>query len=238
MKMFFPQCLQVLILLTVLRPRCINASGKLILFSNCLILVIVLLSVRTQHSLVTFQIKLSLFVTVKRGFIRCENGSKIRIMSANYGRTDDQVCPGVAISTRTCLSKSSEIKVKWNCNGYASCHLRASSQIFGDPCANFSKFLEVKYHCVSNFHLKGIIFLPFKLLQIYLKNKIHHFTLYTYASSIFTIEYSYQITYVRYDLSKTLKIYCVCTIATSILVIYWPCWLSERTNIWSSFTSF
>lgn len=65
MKMFFPQCLQVLILLTVLRPRCINASGKLILFSNCLILVIVLLSVRTQHSLVTFQIKLSLFVTVK-----------------------------------------------------------------------------------------------------------------------------------------------------------------------------
>lgn len=71
-------------------------------------------------------------------------------------RTDDQVCPGVAISTRACLSKSSDIKVKWNCNGYASCHLRASSQIFGDPCANFSKYLEVKYNCVSNFHLKGI----------------------------------------------------------------------------------
>lgn len=126
------------------------------MFSKCLILVIVLLSARTQHSLVIILDQTFALCDGQRGFIRCENGSKIRILFANYGRTDDQVCPGVAISTRACLSKSSEIKVKWNCNGYASCHLRASSQIFGDPCANFSKYLEVKYNCVSNFHLKGI----------------------------------------------------------------------------------
>lgn len=168
--MFFSQCLQVLILLTALRPRCINASGKLILFSKCLILVIVLLSARTQHSLVKFLDQTFALCDGQRGFMRCENGSKIRILSANYGRTDDQVCPGGSISKRTCLSKSSKIKVKWNCNGYASCHLRASSQIFGDPCANFSKFLEVKYHCVSNFHLKGIIFLIKIIIDILKKN--------------------------------------------------------------------
>lgn len=172
MKMFFPQCLQVLILLTALRPRCIIASGKLILFSNCLVLhvVIVFLSARTQHYLVTFLDQTFALCDGQRGFIRCENGSKIRILSANYGRTDGQVCPGGSISTRTCLSKSSEIKVKWNCNGYASCHLRASSQIFGDPCANFSKYLEVKYHCVSNFHLKGIIFFIKIIINILKKN--------------------------------------------------------------------
>lgn len=85
----------------------------------------------------------------QRGFIRCENGTKIRIVSANYGRTDDQVCPGGNTSTRTCLSKSSEIKVRWNCNGYSSCHLRASNQLFGNPCTNFSKYLEVKYSCIK-----------------------------------------------------------------------------------------
>uniref|UniRef100_A0A8W8NP32 C1q domain-containing protein n=1 Tax=Magallana gigas TaxID=29159 RepID=A0A8W8NP32_MAGGI len=54
------------------------------------------------------------------------------------------------MDTLTCRSKSSEIKVKWNCNGYASCHLHASNGHFGNPCANISKYLEVRYHCVKN----------------------------------------------------------------------------------------
>nr|XP_034312012.1 uncharacterized protein LOC117684350 [Crassostrea gigas] len=86
----------------------------------------------------------------QRGFIRCKNGSKIKIVSANYGRTNDKVCPNDKMDTLTCRSKSSEIKVKWNCNGYASCHLHASNGHFGNPCANISKYLEVRYHCVKN----------------------------------------------------------------------------------------
>ncbi|XP_052688454.1 uncharacterized protein LOC128167006 [Crassostrea angulata] len=86
----------------------------------------------------------------QRGFIRCDNGSKIKIVSANYGRTDDQVCPGGKTNTITCRSKSSEIKVKWNCNGYATCHLQATNGYFGDPCANIVKYLEVRYRCVKN----------------------------------------------------------------------------------------
>lgn len=49
----------------------------------------------------------------QKGLIRCKNGLKIKIMSANYGRTYDQVCPGGKTDTLTCRSKSPEIKVKW-----------------------------------------------------------------------------------------------------------------------------
>lgn len=118
--MFFHHCLRIFILITASSLPWINASDQT--FALC---------------------------DGQRGFIRCENGTKIRIVSANYGRTDDQVCPGGDTSTRTCLSKSSEIKVRWNCNGYSSCHLRASNQLFGNPCTNFSKYLEVKYSCIK-----------------------------------------------------------------------------------------
>lgn len=40
----------------------------------------------------------------QRGMIRCKNGLKIKIVSANYGRTDDQVCPGGKTDTLTCQS--------------------------------------------------------------------------------------------------------------------------------------
>lgn len=83
----------------------------------------------------------------QRGFIRRENGTKIKIVSANFGLTDDQVCPGGNTSTRTCRSKSSETRVRWNCNEYSSCDLQALNQLFGNPCANFLKYLEVKYYC-------------------------------------------------------------------------------------------
>nr|XP_034312010.1 uncharacterized protein LOC117684349 [Crassostrea gigas] len=86
----------------------------------------------------------------QKGFIRCKNGLKIKIVSANYGRTYDQVCPGGKTDTLTCRSKSSEIKVKWVCNGYAICHLHATDVQFGDPCPNIAKYLEITYRCVKS----------------------------------------------------------------------------------------
>lgn len=86
----------------------------------------------------------------QKGFIRCENGLKIKIVSANYGRTDDQVCPGGKTDRLTCRSKSSEIKVKWMCNGYAICHLHANDGHFGDPCPYIAKYLEFSYRCVKS----------------------------------------------------------------------------------------
>ena len=92
----------------------------------------------------------------QKGFIRCEKGNKIRVKSAIYGRTDNKVCPGGNTNTRTCRSLTSEMKVKWSCNGYRTCHLHASSQIFGNPCMNVSKYLQVTYGCVKNPDGKGM----------------------------------------------------------------------------------
>ena len=85
----------------------------------------------------------------QKGFIRCEKGTKIKVISALYGRTDDKVCPYGNTNSRTCRSLTSQMKVKWSCNGYRTCHLYASDQIFGNPCSNVSKYLEVKYRCVK-----------------------------------------------------------------------------------------
>ena len=91
----------------------------------------------------------------QKGFIRCEKGSKITVISAVYGRTDNKVCPHGNINTRTCRSLTSEMKVKRSCNGYRTCHLHASNEIFGNPCNNFSKYLEVTYSCVKDSNGKG-----------------------------------------------------------------------------------
>ena len=94
----------------------------------------------------------------QRGSIHCGEGTKIRILSANYGRTDGDICPGGNTAARTCRSKRTLTRVKWNCNGYRICHLHASNHLFGNPCINVSKYLEVKYRCVkkSDGDLKGL----------------------------------------------------------------------------------
>ena len=93
----------------------------------------------------------------QKGFIHCGEGTKIKILSANYGRTDGDICPGGNTAARTCRSKTALNRVKWNCNGYRICHLHASNHLFGNPCVNVSKYLEVKYRCVkkSDGDLKG-----------------------------------------------------------------------------------
>ena len=85
----------------------------------------------------------------QKDFIRCEKGTKIKIISAVYGRTNDKVCPYGNTNSRTCRFLPSEIKVKWSCNGYRTCHLHASKQIVGNPCSNISKYLQVKYRCMK-----------------------------------------------------------------------------------------
>ena len=93
----------------------------------------------------------------QRGSILCGEGTKIKILSVIYGRTDGDICPGGNTAARTCRSKTALNRVKWNCNGYRICHLHASDKIFGNPCVKVSKYLKVKYRCVkkSDGNLKG-----------------------------------------------------------------------------------
>lgn len=126
------------------------------------------------------------------------------------------MCPGGGTSTRTCRSKSSEIKVRWICNGYSSCHLRASSQIFGNPCANFSKYLEIKYYCVSSFikTMKGI--LSYSIIYVMSKSKLKNhsllgkdLTMQNIYDSIILIKMSALLIFLRYFFYLKKKVFSV-----------------------------
>ncbi|XP_068683439.1 L-rhamnose-binding lectin CSL1-like [Montipora foliosa] len=93
-------------------------------------------------------------VTVCEGHskqIRCENGRKFRILSANYGRLDgSSTCPHPSIHDLNCRASSSLGKVREICQGQTACTLHSNSGFFGvgDPCRGTYKYLFVLYSCI------------------------------------------------------------------------------------------
>lgn len=86
--------------------------------------------------------------------IKCDSGV-INVLRANYGRqsilkcrdhTDNRRAP---IFTTDCTSRGSFEIVNFLCTNHQECSIPANSDIFGDPCAGTSKYLEVKYQCVK-----------------------------------------------------------------------------------------
>ncbi|XP_056019808.1 cadherin-23-like [Ostrea edulis] len=84
----------------------------------------------------------------QEGYIQCDAGKVIRILSAVYGRTSDVICPSHNVGSLTCQSHSSSDHAKWSCNGYGRCRMYADSSVFGEPCTGINKYLEVAFHCV------------------------------------------------------------------------------------------
>ena len=78
----------------------------------------------------------------------------IKIIRANYGRTDSETCPmegNADASTNTaCLSTSAFNYVKDSCHGTQSCEMTASNSNFGDTCLGTYKYLNVTYECVPD----------------------------------------------------------------------------------------
>ena len=78
----------------------------------------------------------------------------IKIIHANYGRTDSETCPmegNADASTNTaCLSTSAFNYVKDSCHGTQSCEMTASNSNFGDTCLRTYKYLNVTYECVPD----------------------------------------------------------------------------------------
>lgn len=86
----------------------------------------------------------------KNGKITCENGKKISILDANYGRLDRDTCLHSAMSNVNCRSGNSLQIMKDKCNGKTECELLAASSVFGgDPCGGTYKYLQVKYRCLE-----------------------------------------------------------------------------------------
>ncbi|XP_078353652.1 rhamnose-binding lectin-like [Oculina patagonica] len=76
--------------------------------------------------------------------------TNINIISANYGRTTgEQVCNGDDVSNTNCGAAESIAIVRSACQGKQECSLKASNDVFGDPCDGITKYLEVRYECLE-----------------------------------------------------------------------------------------
>jgi hypothetical protein len=89
----------------------------------------------------------------------CLSNTILRIKSANYGRTSEKICTPFRRNRMfypdpsrnpylNCRSRNSFDIVKANCDGKPNCEIRAHNDVFGNPCLNIEKFLEVEYECV------------------------------------------------------------------------------------------
>ena len=82
--------------------------------------------------------------------VTCDNGN-IKILSANFGRTDSSTCSSdidpYYLSNTDC--KSDQLKsITSICNDQQTCTLSSNVFTFGDPCVNVFKYLSVTYQCI------------------------------------------------------------------------------------------
>ena len=60
-------------------------------------------------------------------------------------------CSRITVCSFVCLffnsSPESDQMVKDKCNGKDFCEVEASNEVFGNPCGETHKYLEVQYHC-------------------------------------------------------------------------------------------
>nr|XP_061802147.1 L-rhamnose-binding lectin SML-like [Nerophis lumbriciformis] len=81
--------------------------------------------------------------------LSCGSGKVIFVYGADYGRRDRTTCtfrrPARQIRNVECLRPTKIVQNR--CNGQNSCTIRASNNVFGDPCGGTYKYLEVAYTC-------------------------------------------------------------------------------------------
>ena len=82
--------------------------------------------------------------------IKCEDDhAYIDVTYALYGRMEKGICYKFyhGVWSKNCMSRKSLSEVQKRCNGESSCSVKATNEIFGDPCFLTEKYLEVKYTC-------------------------------------------------------------------------------------------
>ncbi|XP_073675200.1 D-galactoside-specific lectin-like [Garra rufa] len=87
--------------------------------------------------------------------LTCDDGTVIRIHSANYGRTDGSTYsagqPASQLAKTDCYALNTQTVVASGCEGKSSCSILASNSVFSDPCGGTFKYLYISYSCVSKF---------------------------------------------------------------------------------------
>ncbi|XP_029995831.1 L-rhamnose-binding lectin SML-like isoform X1 [Sphaeramia orbicularis] len=81
--------------------------------------------------------------------LECDENQVISVIGADFGRRDGTTCSFRRLSSKLvntqCISPTNKVAEK--CNGKNSCSIRAASSVFGDPCLETYKYLEVAYTC-------------------------------------------------------------------------------------------
>ncbi|GLV41379.1 Calcium-independent receptor for alpha-latrotoxin [Carabus blaptoides fortunei] len=78
--------------------------------------------------------------------LECNKGEVLKIMSANYGRTNANLCE--PNGNTNCRASGSLSIIKNKCEGQTSCTVMATNDVFGDPCHGVVKYIEAQYQCV------------------------------------------------------------------------------------------
>lgn len=80
--------------------------------------------------------------------ISCGDDEFIKIHDALYGRKSSSICSGTnAERSSDCEAENSVQIVKNECENKTKCAIRASNEVFGDPCVGIFKYLAVTYTC-------------------------------------------------------------------------------------------
>ena len=81
----------------------------------------------------------------------------LHIVSASYGRTRSNVCDIVEVryKRRTNCGADCLAIVRGRCENRVWCKISASNNVFGDPCDDTVKYLEVSYQCKPSGGFKG-----------------------------------------------------------------------------------
>ncbi|KAI5094815.1 hypothetical protein C0J45_14890, partial [Silurus meridionalis] len=91
-------------------------------------------------------------VTCEHNTAILQCGAKlIKLISANYGRTDSTTCsagkPYNQIFKTNCYMPNTLKLVEARCEGKSSCEVPATNTVFSDPCNGTFKFLNIVYTC-------------------------------------------------------------------------------------------
>ncbi|KAG1960985.1 L-rhamnose-binding lectin CSL3-like [Pimephales promelas] len=83
--------------------------------------------------------------------LKCDLGF-IKIIKANYGRTDRKTCasgkPAKRVSDKKCSTSASLSIMSARCDGRKICTVPAENSVFTDPCPGTSKYLDISYDCI------------------------------------------------------------------------------------------
>lgn len=85
--------------------------------------------------------------------LKCEEGTRLQIHNANYGRTESSICPltNPKVPQQTdCYTSNSKEIVAERCDGKNDCFISASNAVFTDPCYGTLKYLQITYSCVAD----------------------------------------------------------------------------------------